>query len=197
MDKEQNLPSVISGIITVSAVIIILVFGLPVIFEPAFKYIGNMSPEEFTNGETKKDYVYLRDCNGQYHITDGSMLMSGTISVINTNVVWDEPDCWFYFLIENGEFAKIEVTFRNETKECSFGFLIDGSSGLPQKAEFGINVNNLPYVKTNNGYLKPEIPKCYFDPTGDIYDIIVKFHAPTPNSSGYYQLEIYEINIGG
>lgn len=175
---------------------VIVIIAVAIIYVPQWlfssvTYIENNTPESFDDEELK--YLCVRDCNGQYHIVNGSMLIAGPVSIINTDVVWDKSIYWFDFLVKKGESAKVEITFRNRTTERSFSFIIDDSVQLRQKIEFGIGNSGFPFV--NGFYSGEDSRRTPFNlQEGELVDITIKFYAPT--SGNICPLELYEINIG-
>lgn len=190
----SKLPSLTTTfcILVVAIIAIIAIVSVSQFLFSFGSFAISRTPEGFDDEELK--YTPIRDCNGQYHIVNGSMLIAGPVSMVNTNVPWDNQTYWFDYLVERGESAKVVVTFRNETTMRSFLFFISGSVGYRSKLEFGIGRDGFPFVDGFYSGFKDSRAYPFRLQKDEPVDITVKFHAPT--GAGVCQLELYEINIG-
>ncbi len=190
----SKLPSA-GTILMVLVVAVISLLTITWVLQGLFGFVifaKSQTPESFNDEDLK--YTWIRDCNGQFHIVNGSMLISGDVSATNTDVVWDNSIYWLDFLMKEGESVKVEVTFRNRTTERFFHFFISDSTKFRQKIKFGIGNDGLPFVSGfYSGFKDSEVDPFNLQ-KGDVVDVTVKFHAST--SGDICPLELYEFNIG-
>ena len=140
-------------------------------------YAGNRNQEGFGNNEYHKDYVYHFDIGeGQISVEEERLLVYGTVSIIKTDVSYQNPELEFDILVAEGETAFVEIIFRDVdiTTEASLNFTV-GHHYTWQTIEFGVDSQNQIWAEAF-GRDPQNLQKstCSYINTSKPFNVIVK-----------------------
>ena len=182
-------------IILLLAVAIIILMFVNTQVPKSLEYFANRTSEGFGDNEYNKDYVYYFDDSGQASIQNERLLVFGTVSIINNDVSYQNPEFGFDILVGEGKVALVEIIFRDVdvTTETSFNFTV-GHYYIWQRIKFGVDDQNQVWVEAHGRDPQNLEMRSAFFNTNVPYNVIIKVTGD--NMRNRCAVNIDNINIG-
>jgi hypothetical protein len=165
-------------VLVIVSVVVLALYQAPKLSNSA----QNLTSESFGDNEYHKDYAYYFDrSKGQVSLEDNRLLVFGTVSIINTDVSYQNPEFAFDVLVvKGGPVAFVEIIFRDVdvTTETSFNFTIKHHH-IWQRVKFGVDNQSQVWVEIDGEEPKSlEMSSTVFNANVP-YNVIVKITGDT------------------